>query len=403
VNVRRGGLPLSLQTCLYLSMDFRIKIIINIMGIVKSLWGHPRGQCTRFFTTIRSLKSFSLESRQIVTQPVTNATAKHAVVYHEDFKINPIPSNHRFPMPKDALLYQRLVELGIATADRTFTPVPPDLETLCLAHDADYVSSFLDGTISDAAMRSIGLPWSNDLVTRTLIGTGSAILASRLALDLGIAVMCNGGTHHAHPGHGSGWCIFNDQAVAAKSVQRDCSVCQILFIDLDVHQGDGTAAIFQNDSSVFTFSMHCEAQPYPSILQKSDLDVPLPAGCDDESYLSTLKAVLPGVLETVQPELVMYNAGTDVHIDDSLGKMALSINGILERDRLVMKLCSEAGSVLCAAIGGGYENDHEKIVERHVMLHRAAGEYADAFLKNTKRAKKWAAAEADKAAARKQC
>jgi acetoin utilization deacetylase AcuC-like enzyme len=367
------------------------------MTISSAFWGNPRGQCIRFFT--RSLKiSRLIQSRPISTKSISNSSAKHAVVYHEDFKINPIPSSHRFPMPKDALLYQRLIQLGITTADRTFTPQPPDIDTLCLVHDKDYVQDFLDGSISDAAMRSIGLPWSKDLVTRTLIGTGSAILASRLALDLGVAVMCNGGTHHAHHAHGSGWCIFNDQAVAARSVQRDCNVGRILFIDLDVHQGDGTAAIFQNDSSVFTFSMHCEAQPYPTILQKSDLDVPLPAGCDDELYIDTLKSVLPGVLERVQPELVMYNAGTDVHEDDSLGKMALSNQGILERDRLVMKLCSEAGAVLCAAIGGGYEPDHNKIVERHVMLHRAASEYADAFLRNTKRAKKWAAKEAAAAA-----
>jgi acetoin utilization deacetylase AcuC-like enzyme len=343
------------------------------MSIATRLWGYPQGHCVRFFTRIRSLQTF------------TNATAKHAIVYHEDFKINPIPSNHRFPMPKDALLYERLEQLNLG---RTFTPVPPDIETLCLVHDAAYVQSFLDGTVSDAAMRSIGLPWSKDLVTRTLIGTGSAILAARLALDVGIAVMCNGGTHHAHRDHGSGWCIFNDQAVAARSVQRDCNVGKILFIDLDVHQGDGTAAIFQNDDSVFTFSMHCEAQPYPSILQKSDLDVPLPAGCDDKLYLETLKGILPGLLEKVQPEMVMYNAGTDVHTDDSLGKMALSNDGILARDRLVMKLCSEAGTVVAAAIGGGYEPDHEKIVERHVMLHRAAEEYADAFLLNTRRARK---------------
>jgi len=359
------------------------------MGIAASLWGQPRGQCTRFFTQIKSLKSF--QSRQIATKSTTNAIAKHAVVYHEDFKINPIPSKHRFPMPKDSLLYQRLCELGVG---RTFTPVPADFGTLCLAHDADYVQSFLDGTISDADMRCIGLPWSKELVTRTLIGTGSAILASRLALDLGIAVMCNGGTHHAHSGHGSGWCIFNDQAVAAKSIQRDCSVGQILFIDLDVHQGDGTAAIFRNDSSIFTFSMHCEAQSYPVILQKSDLDIPLPAGCHDQQYLSTLERVLPGLLKEVQPEMVMYNAGTDVHADDSLGKMALSNEGILERDRLVMKFCSEQGSVLCAAIGGGYEPDHNKIVERHVMLHKAAAEYAVAFMQNTNRAKKWKAKEA---------
>ena len=167
------------------------------------------------------------------------------ITYHDDFTINPIPSNHRFPMPKDALLYRRLQELGLA--ERTFTPPPPDIATLCLAHDEEFVRNFIAGTLSPSGMRSIGLPWTKDLVTRTLIGVGSGILAARLAMQFGVAVMTNGGTHHAHPSHGSGWCIFNDQAVAARSIQRDMNVGRILFVDLDVHQGDGTAAIFHND------------------------------------------------------------------------------------------------------------------------------------------------------------
>lgn len=234
---------------------------------------------------------------------------------------------------------------------RTFTPAVPDADTLCLAHERAYVESFLNGSISDKEMRRIGLPWSQALVRRTLVGVGSAVLAARLALQLGVAVQCNGGTHHAHPGHGSGergvwciggswaygheglpfschpvaacshlnpclplcsatgWCIFNDQAVAARAAQRDAGVRQCLFVDLDVHQGDGTAAIFAGDPSVFTLSMHCIAQTFPHQLQQSDLDVALPAGTGDEQYMAvrwgrwrgagapTVGAVLCGVAQ----------------------------------------------------------------------------------------------------------
>ncbi|GBF88042.1 histone deacetylase [Raphidocelis subcapitata] len=315
----------------------------------------------------------------------------HPVVYHPDMRISPIPDGHRFPMPKDALLYDRLVELGLA--GRTFQPTPPDVDTLCLAHDEGYVRAFLDGALPPQAMRRIGLPWSEALVRRTLIGTGSAVLAARLALQFGVAVMCNGGTHHAHRDFGAGWCIFNDQAVAARAAQRDAGMRRVLFVDLDVHQGDGTAAIFENDPSVFTFSMHCRDQGFPSQLQRSNVDIGLPAGTGDDEYLEALRDALPRLLLEVGPDLVMYNAGVDVSASDSLGKLALSDAGIAARDDFVMRACAEAGVPIAAAIGGGYAEDHAVLVDRHASLHKAAAAHLPALA---------AACEARRLAARRE-
>jgi acetoin utilization deacetylase AcuC-like enzyme len=270
------------------------------------------------------------------------------------------------------MLYLRLVELGLAGPGNTFTPTHPDAETLALCHDPAYVAGFLAGTLDAAAMRKIGLPWSPALVTRTTAGTGSAILAARLALQYGVACMTNGGTHHAHYGHGSGWCIFNDLAVAARAAQRDAGVGRVLFIDLDVHHGDGTAAIFAGDASVFTFSMHCDAQPFPAQRPPSDRDVGLPAGAGDAEFLAALEAHLPILLDEVAPDLVLYNAGVDPHADDSLGLLQLSDAGIAARDVAVMQACAQRCVPIAAAIGGGYAPDHAAIVERHVSLHAAA-------------------------------
>eukprot|EP00775_Hariotina_reticulata_P012475 gene12475-12609_t len=245
-------------------------------------------------------------------------------------------------MPKDHLLYLALQAEGMAQL--TFTPTYPDAATLCLVHDQAYVNTFLDGSISQQDMRRIGLPWSQKLVQRTLIGTGSAILAARLALQFGIACMTNGGTHHAHKGHGAGWCVFNDLAVGARAAQRDAAVGQVLMLDLDVHQGDGSATIFADDPSVFTFSMHCSQQSFPAVQQHSDWDIGLPAGTTDSQYLQVLRDVLPELLQQVQPDLVLYNAGVDVHKDDVLGKLALTDEGIEQRDRVVFSACLQHGN-----------------------------------------------------------
>jgi acetoin utilization deacetylase AcuC-like enzyme len=278
------------------------------------------------------------------------------------------------PPAQDHLLYLRLEQLGLAGRGNTFTPLHAPADTLALCHDASYVDAFFIGTLDAKAMRRIGLPWSPALVRRTTIGTGSAILAARLAMQFGVACMTNGGTHHAHAGHGSGWCIFNDLAVAARAAQRDAGVERVLFIDLDVHHGDGTAAIFADDPSVFTFSLHCDAQPFPAVRPPSDLDVGLPAGAGDAECLAAVRFHVPALLDTFAPQLVCYNAGVDAHADDALGLLSMSDAGIAARDVEVLTACASRGVAVCAAIGGGYAPDHAAIVERHVSLHRAAAQ-----------------------------
>ena len=248
----------------------------------------------------------------------------------------------------------------------------PDADTLALCHCPAYVAAFLSGDIDAAAMKRIGLPWSERLVRRTVLGVGSAVLAARLALQYGVAAMSNGGTHHAHYAHGSGWCIFNDLAVAARAAQRDAGVGRVLILDLDVHHGDGSAAIFAGDDSVFTFSLHCDDQAFPAQRPAGSRDVGLPAGAGDGEYLQALRQHWPALLDEVRPELVLYNAGVDPHADDALGLLKLSDAGIAARDVAVFDACAARGVPVAAAIGGGYSKQHGDIVERHVSMHAAA-------------------------------
>jgi acetoin utilization deacetylase AcuC-like enzyme len=186
---------------------------------------------------------------------------------------------------------------------------------------------------------------------------------------------CNnaGGTHHAFPDFGSGFCIFNDLAIASRVLQKSGMVSKVLIVDLDVHQGDGTAFIFRDDPSVFTFSMHCEAN-FPSRKQPSDLDVPLPVGMEDDEYLQTLAKYLPDILSQVKPDLVLYDAGVDPHAGDRLGKLALSDTGIFRRDMQVLSTCIAQGYPVACVIGGGYADDMTDLVYRHSLLHRAAAQ-----------------------------
>ncbi|MEO1636804.1 MAG: histone deacetylase [Cyanobacteria bacterium J06631_9] len=294
------------------------------------------------------------------------------VVYHPDY-VTPLPPGHRFPMPKFQLLRDLLLRDRIITDSQIYQPGAPPTDWLELVHNADYVQAYCCGSLDAKAQRRIGLPWSEGLVKRTCTAVGGTILTAKLALQCGIACNTAGGTHHAFPGYGSGFCIFNDLAVSLKVLQSQGLIRTALIVDLDVHQGDGTAFIFQNDPSVFTFSMHCDVN-FPRCKQQSDLDVPLPEGMGDKDYLDRLRSHLPQLLEKLQPDLVMYDAGADVHKDDRLGKLSLTDAGIFERDRTVLQTCKDGGHPVACVIGGGYGEDMNALIYRHSYLHRAAKE-----------------------------
>jgi acetoin utilization deacetylase AcuC-like enzyme len=295
------------------------------------------------------------------------------IVYHPDY-VAPLPEGHRFPMAKFRLLYERLLADGIADISQFHAPERSPQTWLELVHTSEYVQAYCDGTLDAKAQRRIGLPWSPALVNRTCVAVGGSVLTAKLALQYGLACNTAGGTHHAFPGYGSGFCIFNDLAIAARVLQKLELVKTVLIVDLDVHQGDGTALIFQNDPSVFTFSMHCDVN-FPGTKQQSDLDVPLPEGMEDDAYLQTLADYLPMVLDNVKPDLVLYDAGVDPHLGDRLGKLCLTDTGLFRREMQVLGTCVAQGYPIACVIGGGYADDMQALVYRHSLLHRAASEH----------------------------
>ena len=294
------------------------------------------------------------------------------IVYHPDY-VAPLPAGHRFPMAKFGKVYDYLVRNGIAALDQFHIGQNAPREWLALAHAPAYIDAYLTGTLDARAMRRIGFPWSPALVNRTCAAVGGTVLTAHLALEHGLACNTAGGTHHAFTDVGSGFCIFNDLAVAARRMQQLGLARQILIIDLDVHQGDGTAAIFQHDPSVFTFSMHCGVN-FPFRKQQSDLDVELPIGTLDDAYLAQLMERLPLLLDQVRPDLVFYDGGVDPHREDMLGKLALSDEGLYRRDEYVLTECVRRGIPVAGVIGGGYQRDIDRLAQRHCILHRAATE-----------------------------
>ncbi len=294
------------------------------------------------------------------------------IIYHPDY-VAALPDNHRFPMPKFRLLCELLLSDGVIDPSQIHTPKLPPREWIESVHDAAYVEAYCHGTLDPKAQRRIGLPWSQALANRTCIAIGGSVLTAQMALSHGLACNTAGGTHHAFPSFGSGFCIFNDLAIAARMIRQLGLAETILIVDLDVHQGDATALIFQDDPQVFTFSMHCQAN-FPARKQTSDLDVPLEIGIEDEEYLQILAHHLPDLLSTVQPDLVIYDAGVDPHIDDRLGKLALSDTGLWRREMQVLTTCVSQGYPVAGIIGGGYCDDMNALVYRHSLLHRAAAQ-----------------------------
>jgi acetoin utilization deacetylase AcuC-like enzyme len=295
------------------------------------------------------------------------------LVYHPAYSA-PLPSSHRFPMAKFQLLHDHLLQRDLARPQQLHQPLPIPRRTLELVHGRAYHEAFSRDQLSGPEQRRIGLPATRPLVRRSWLAVGGTLLTARLALEHGLACHLAGGTHHAFPDYGSGFCIFNDVAIAARVLLAEGAVARLMVIDLDVHQGDGTAAIFQGDGRVFTFSAHA-ASNFPLRKQTSDHDLPLPDGLDDEGYLAAVGPLLPDLLEQVRPDLVLYNAGVDPHRDDRLGRLALSDTGLLLRDRMVLEACLRRGIPVATVIGGGYDA-LPALVARHGLVFRAAAETA---------------------------
>jgi acetoin utilization deacetylase AcuC-like enzyme len=299
--------------------------------------------------------------------------------FYSDHFVLALPAGHRFPMAKYALLRERLAlelpEIELLVAE------PASNGELALVHTPAYIQSVVEGTLSDTAQREIGFPWTPSMVERSRRSAGATVMAARLSLfgGEGIAANLAGGTHHAYAHRGSGFCVFNDAAVAARLMQTEWArshlqPLRVAIVDLDVHQGNGTAHIFANDPHVFTLSMH-GARNFPFAKEKSDLDVELPDGCGDDGYLEALDHALESLNAQFQPDLVIYLAGADPHEGDRLGRLCLSFDGLEARDRRVFDWAFQRRVPLAFAMAGGYGRDMEDTVQVQVNTYRVAQAY----------------------------
>jgi acetoin utilization deacetylase AcuC-like enzyme len=296
------------------------------------------------------------------------------VYYHDNFVL-PLPENHRFPMPKYALLRQRVVEAGIVRPEAMHIGPSATDEELTRAHTEEYVHRVKEGLLSEKEIRRIGFPWSPGLVERSRRSVGSTIAACRSALESGLGINLAGGTHHAGSDYGQGYCVFNDSAVAARAMQTEGQVKQVVIIDCDVHQGNGTAAIFSGDPSVYTFSIH-GAKNFPFRKTPGDLDIGLDDDADDPIYLDALEMGLEQALEEAQADLAIYLAGADPYADDRLGRLAITKRGLAERDRLVLSACRSNNLPVAIAMAGGYGKRVEDTVDIHYQTVSLAAEFA---------------------------
>jgi acetoin utilization deacetylase AcuC-like enzyme len=284
---------------------------------------------------------------------------------------HPLPEGHRFPMIKYELIPEQLLYEGTVKNENFFNPEICALDTVRLSHTEEYINALLNLTLPSIDIRRIGFPLSKQLIDRErtiLQGTiDNAIFAKQFGVSMNIA----GGTHHAYSNKGEGFCIFNDMAVAANFLLKTKQSKKILIVDLDVHQGNGTAEIFQKNEAVFTFSMHGEKN-FPAHKEKSDLDIALPDFINDKTYLSILFEHLPRLVDQVMPDFVFYQSGVDVLESDKLGRLNLSISGCKERDKFVLKTCKENNIPVAISMGGGYSEDIKVIVEAHCNTFREA-------------------------------
>jgi acetoin utilization deacetylase AcuC-like enzyme len=290
--------------------------------------------------------------------------------YHPDYYV-PLPAAHPFPMAKYPLLFERLRAAGCLAESEVIEPVEAALDDLRLVHTDEYLAQLSSGTLDAAAIRRIGVPWAPALWRRSRLATQGTLEAARAALVDGRAANLAGGTHHAFADHGEGFCVLNDVAVAIRVLQRDARIRRALVIDLDVHQGNGTAAIFADDPDVFTFSMHGERN-YPTRKMRSTLDVGLADGVADGEYLGLLRQHLDTILAGFTPDLVFYLAGVDPAYGDRYGRLALSDAGLRRRERTVLEACQARNLPLVITIAGGYAPTPERTAELHALVFEEA-------------------------------
>ncbi len=305
--------------------------------------------------------------------PALSCTMK---AFYCDHFILPLPSGHRFPIAKYARLRERVIEEGLLAPHDLRVPDAATDEDLLRVHHADYLQRLEDGQLTAREIRRIGFPWSPQMVERSRRSVGGTIAACRAALEDGMALNLAGGTHHAFPEHGEGFCVFNDVAVATRVMQAESRAQRVVILDCDVHQGNGTAFIFGADPSVFTFSVH-GAQNFPFRKQPSDLDIPLGDGVGDDEYLEALEEGLWRSLTQAGADLAIYISGADPFEGDAFGRLGLSKAGLAKRDRLVLETCRSEGLPIAIVMGGGYANQVEDIVDIHLGTVHTAVELSD--------------------------
>lgn len=292
------------------------------------------------------------------------------MVYHPDYSF-PFPEGHRFPMAKFGLLAEYLKTAQLLKPENTFRPGRCRNAWLHQTHCPEYVARFINNTQTARELRRMNLPWSEGLAKRTLLAPSGTVLTTQLALHHGLACHLAGGTHHAHYDYASGFCILNDLAIAANVLLQQSEVKRVLIFDCDVHQGDGTAALLKREPNAFTCSIHCGSN-FPFTKQLSDLDVALPNGLQDDDYLDVVSTTLKKVLRDFSPDIVLYDAGVDVFGGDPLGRLEVTEEGIRQRDRWVLSELVREGIPVATVIGGGYDDNREKLARRHAIVAEEA-------------------------------
>ncbi|MBW3696468.1 histone deacetylase [Vibrio sp. T187] len=298
------------------------------------------------------------------------------LIYHSIYSELPLPEGHRYPISKYRLLKQAVSDLIIQSEEwkSCFNLVAPsaiEISDVKAVHCPNYVDALTSGSLAAAKMRRIGFPWSEELIERTLHSSGGTCLTAELALEAGVAIHLSGGYHHAHFDFGSGFCLFNDLVLAANHALKFENVETVLIVDSDVHHGDGTATLCSQNPDIITVSFHCDKN-FPARKPSSDYDVPLARETEDEEFLLCFEQVVSMAIAHHQPDLIIYDAGVDIHIDDELGYLNVTTEGIFRRDLKMFEIATAQGVPLACVVGGGYRSQHSDLVPVHMQLLQAA-------------------------------